>query len=61
MEVVLNNSNSPFEATRADLDRSLATCCFESGLKLAAAWNACFRIFMLSIPVITTEVGRFKA
>jgi hypothetical protein len=46
------------ESNVVDLARSLATCCLVSDLKVSADWNACFKILVLSIPVITPEVGR---
>src|SRR5690349_7101667 len=50
-EVVLNSSYSPLDAALADLALSRAICCLVRGSKVAAAWKACFRIFILSIPV----------
>ena len=44
----------------ADLALSRAISCLVRGSKVVAAWKACFRIFILSIPVITTDVGRLK-
>jgi len=59
-EVVLNSSYSPLDAAAADFALSRAICCLVRGSKVSAARKACFMIFILSIPVITTEVGRLK-
>jgi hypothetical protein len=45
----------------ADLARRLAISLAVRGLNDPPIWNACLRIFMLSIPVMTTEVGRLNA
>ena len=60
-DVVLNNSNSPRDAAFAVLARIAFAWALVIGRKLRAASNACSRISMLSMPVITTEVGKFRA
>jgi len=60
-DVVLNNSNSPRDAAFGVLARIAFTWALVIGRKLRAASNACSRISMLSMPVITTEVGKFRA
>lgn len=68
IDEVLKGSNSPRDAASAVFAKSdvydglcLRTCSSFIGWNVCTASKACSRISMLSIPAITTDVGRFKA
>src|SRR4051794_10932135 len=58
---VLKRSKRPLAAASAVLARMAATCSGERGWKVRTASRAWSRIFSLSQPVMTTDVGRFMA
>jgi len=61
IDVVLNSSNSPRDAAFAVFASNDFTWALLIGWKVRAASNACSRISMLSTPVMTTDVGKFRA
>src|SRR6266704_3846711 len=56
IELVLNSSSSPCAAAAFVLARIAFTCAALIGRNVRTASSACSRIFMLSHPVMTTDV-----
>src|SRR6266849_2368051 len=61
IDVVLNSSNLPLVAALAVFCSNAFFSTSLRGRKVRAAVNACSRISMLSMPVMTTDVGRLRA